>query len=134
MAEIPNLFKFLWFFFKPCLIKMLFFGTPAKISQECLIQSAWNFQAFLSTLSTIQLVGKIWVVLILSKDNVRIHSWKRFFSVIVIPLVTAKIFDLLCKMCSTHCMLLHFNCIKPKNHFSIWYSSWEILAGHVNKM
>ena len=37
-------------------------------------------------------------------------------------------FDLLCKMCSTHCMLLHFNCIKPKNHFSIFYSSSEFFS------
>ena len=58
--------KFFTFFFKSCFLKMLFFGTPAKISQECLIQSAWNFQAFLSTLRTIQWVEKIWVILVLN--------------------------------------------------------------------
>ena len=40
--EIPNLFNFL-LFFKPRFLKMLFFGTSAKISQECLIQSPYPF-------------------------------------------------------------------------------------------
>ena len=40
--EIANLFNFL-LFSKPRFIKMLFFGTSAKISQECLIQSPYPF-------------------------------------------------------------------------------------------
>ena len=109
--------KFVWFFFffffKPRFLRMLFFGRPAKISQECLIQSTWNFQAFLFTLSSIQWVKKIRVVLILTKDNIRIHPYKRTPSVIVISLVTPKIFDLLCTKCVSiivyHCTLTVLN-------------------------
>ena len=61
------------FLFQTLLSQNAVFGTPAKISQECCIQSAWNFHAFFSTLSTILYVEKIWVGLILTKDNSRIH-------------------------------------------------------------